>query len=206
MKGESAASYAGADVRHSSRQALELVVERARRLASSPLAKEPLDLDVRWMPPAPPALIGADQLGLDAALRIARQFLQPSEPICFRVLVAKLSEDPDLSAPFRRDLDKLVRELGASLDQPPVMRFKIKGQTPVKGQTPPSYGELLEAFLQGGIDHLDPKRRDILASWLTQPVTALLLRAQLQTALGSLCKSIQKLRGLCERELLRAAS
>jgi hypothetical protein len=189
-------------MRHSSRQALELVVERARRLASSPLAKEPVDLDLRWTPPAPPVLISADQLSLDAGLRIARQFLQPSEPICFSVLLGKLGEDADLSAPFRKDLDKLVRDLRASLDQPPPMRIKIKGQIP----TPPSYGELLEAFLHGSIDHLEPKRRENLAKWLTTPVSALLVRAQLQTALGSLCKTIQRLRSLCERELLRAAS
>jgi hypothetical protein len=199
LKRESASSYAGADVRHSSRQALEAVVDRARRLAGGPLAKEPLNLDVRWAPPAAPALVGADQLALDAALRIARQFLQPGEAISFTALAERLPEDPDLSAPFRRDLDKLVRELAADLDQPPAMRFKIRGQMP------PTYREILEAFLQGGIDHLDPVQRETLASWLTQPVSALLVRAQLQTALGSVCKSIQRLRSICERELLRAA-
>jgi hypothetical protein len=202
LKRESAASYAGPDVRHSSRQALEAVIDRARRLASSPLAKEPLDLDVRWTPPEPPTLIAPDQLGLEAALRIVRQFMQPSESICFQVLREKLSDDPDLSAPFRRDLDKLVRELAVTLDQPPVMRFKIKGQLP----TPPSSRDLLEGLLHGSVEHLDPKRRETLATWLTQPVSALLARAQLQTALGSVCKAIQRLRSLCERELLRAAS
>lgn len=189
-------------MRHSSRQALEQVIDRARRLAGSPLAKEPLELEVRWAPPAPPTLIGPDQLGLDAALRLVRQFLQPSEPICFEVLLEKLPEDPDLSAPFRRDLDKVVRELAVALDQPPAMRFKIKGQMP----TPPSGRDLLEAFLRGSIDHLEPRRREVVASWLTQPVSALLARAQLQTALGTVCKAIQRLRGVCERELLRAAS
>jgi hypothetical protein len=199
LKAAAASGYAAADVRHSSRQALEQVVDRARRLASSPLAKDPLDLDVRWTPPAAPVLVGADQLALDAALRIARQFLQRSEPISFTSLTERLPDDPDLSAPFRRDLERLVRELGANLDQPPAMRFKIRGQTP------PTYREILEAFLQGGIEHLDPIRRETLASWLTQPVSALLVRSQLQTALGFVCKSIQRLRALCERELLRAA-
>jgi hypothetical protein len=178
------------------------VIDRARRLASSPLAKEPLELDVRWMPPAGPTLMAPDQLGLEAALRIVRQFLQPSESIGFQVLREKLSEDPDLSAPFKRDLDKLVRELAVTLDQPPVMRFKIKGKLP----TAPSSRDLLEAFLTGDVEHLDPKRRETLATWLTQPVSALLARAQVQTALGSVHKAIQRLRGLCERELLRAAS
>jgi hypothetical protein len=189
-------------VRHSSRQALEQVIDRARRLASSPLAKEPPEIDVRWAPPAAPVLVGPDQLSLDAAMRIVRQFLQPSEPTCFATLLEKLPDDPDLSAPFRRDLDKVVRELSSTLDQPPTMRFKIKGQLP----TPPTQRDLLDALLQGGLDHLDPKRREKLASWLTQPVSALLVRAQLQTALGSVCKAIQRLRSVCERELLRAAS
>jgi len=199
LKPPSAAGYAPADVRHSSRQALEAVVDRARRLASSPLAKEPLQIDVRWTPPAAPTLASPDQLALDAALRVARQFLQPSELVSFASLTEKLPEDPDLSAPFRRDLDRLVRELAASLDQPPPMRFKVKGQTP------PTYREILEAFLHGSMDHLDPKRRETLASWLTQPVTALLLRSQLTTAISAVYKTIQRLRAVCERELLRAA-
>lgn len=181
---------------------MEQVIDRARRLASSPLAKEPLELDVRWTPPGSPTLSAPDQLGLEAGLRIVRQFLQPSEPICFQVLLEKLSDDHDLSAPFRRDLDKLVRELAVALDQPPVMRFKIKGQLP----TAPSSRDLLEAFLHGGVEHLESKRRETLATWLTQPVSALLARAQLSTALGVVCKAIQRLRGVCERELLRAAS
>jgi hypothetical protein len=192
----------GPVVRHSSRQALEAVIDRARRLASSPLAKEPLELDVRWTPPDGPTLISPDQLGLEAALRIVRQFLQPAEPICFQVLLEKLSDDPDLGAPFRRDLDKLVRELAVTLDQPPVMRFKIKGKLP----TAPSSRDLLEAFLHGSVEQLEPKRRETLATWLTQPVSALLARAQVQTALASVYKAIQRLRSICERELLRAAS
>jgi hypothetical protein len=187
-------------MRHSSRQTLELVVERARRLASSPLAKDPVDLEIRWTPDGAPRVIGGQQHPIEAALRIVRQFLEPAEAISFSALGERFRGDEELSPSFARDLERLVRELAVQLDQAPALRFKIRGQSP-----PTTPREILDAVLHGRLEQLDPARRETLARWLAQPVSALLVRAQLQSALAAVGTAIQRLRGLCERELLRSA-
>ena len=189
-------------MRYSSRQALEGVIEKTARLAGSPLAKlleDGKDLGVRWQPPEPPVLTGPDQQALDAALRIARQLDERSGPESFEAIAERLSEDADLSDQLGRDLARLVRQLRGALDRPPAMRFKVKGQTP------PTHRETLDLFLHRDPDRLDPARRKALSSWIGQPTGILLVRSQLQVALGDLCKAAQQLRSICERELLRAA-
>lgn len=179
---------------------MEQVIERARKLASSPLSKDALEIDVRWTPPEPPRISGADQLNLDAALRGIRQFLRETDPGSLRSIVGQLSADEDLDPGFRKDLARLLRQLDGNLDQPPPMRFKVRGQGA------PTYREILEAILYGSLECVAEKRRAPLESWLAQPVTALLVRSQFQAALASVYSSVQRLRSLCERELLRAAS
>ena len=186
-------------VRYSSRQALEGVIERAGRLAGSPLLKQSAELDLHWSPPDPPRVTAPDQAGIDAAVRIARQFMRPDDPHSFQSLAARLDDDPDISAGFKRELAKLIRQLHAGLDQPPPMRFKVQGEAP------PTYQEILDVFLHGAIERVAQARRDPLVSWLAQPTRRLLVRSQLQSGLADVCKAIQKLQSLSQRELLRAA-
>jgi hypothetical protein len=186
-------------VRYSSRQALELVIERARRLAGSPLGKDAPEFTVRWTPPDSASAVGSDPLSFELALRIARQFLDPAESISFFAFAERVLDDPELSDLLRREFQNLVRELDASLDRPPSLHFKVRGQAP------PPQREILDVFLYGSLQRLAPDRREPIRNWLNQPATALLVRSQLQTSLATLCKAIQQLRGACERELLRAA-
>jgi len=186
-------------MRYSSRQALEQVIDRARKLADSPLAKGTLDFDIRWAPPEPPAVSGADAVKLQAAVRLARQFMQPDDLVCIGTLPDRLADDDDLRPAFKRDLEKVVRRLDTALDQVPAMRVKLKGTTT------PAHRIVLEAFFEGNLDGLESEQQEALRLWLAHPASAMLIRSQIQTGLSALLKSVQEVRRACERELLHAA-
>jgi len=187
-------------MRYSSRQALEQVVDRARRLAESPLAKGTLDFDIRWTPPDPPAVSGADAVKLQAAVRLVRQFTEPEDTVCITTLPERLGDDSDLRPAFKRDLEKIAKRLDTALDQVPAMRVKLKGTTA------PAHRVVLEAFFAGNLEGIAPKQQEALRLWLASPASAMLIRSQIQTGLAALLKSVQELRRACERELLHAAS
>jgi len=186
-------------MRYSSRQALEQIIDRARRLADSPLAKGTLDFDIRWTPPDPPIVSGADAVKLQAAVRLARQFTQAGDAVCIATLPERLEDDADLRPAFKRDLEKVARRLDSALDQVPAMRVKLKGTTT------PAHRVVLEAFFEGNLEGLDPAQQESLRLWLAHPASAMLIRSQIQTGLAALLKAVQELRRACERELLHAA-
>jgi len=174
-------------------------VERATRIASSPLGKSPLDFELVWSPPAPPRLSGADPASLQAALRLVHQFLETDDKVAFPVLAKRLPEDDELSPRFLRDLPKIFRRLESALDQAPAMRAQVRGHKA------PAHRVVLEAFFDASLEGLKPADQQALEVWLSQPASALLIRAQLQSALGAALEAIRQLRKLCERELLDAA-
>jgi len=187
-------------VLYSNRQALEKIVAQATRLGQSSLLKGPFKVEIHWDPPNPPVFRGADQPALDIGMRTARMFLSKGEPLAFDTLRSTLQGDPDISPQCRKDLDRLWKRLDAALGRMPTIRVSAKGQKA------PTQWELLRLFLFGDMDQVEPASRELVRTWLGQPTTAFLLQSQFQTALVTVCEAVLDLKGVCQRELLRAAS
>ena len=184
---------------YSTRTALEGMIERAERLSRNPRLKESDSLEIRWEPPEPPRVSGADQIGVDLTLRVARELLDDDDASSLEAFRRQIAADPDVSDGCKRDCARLGRRLREGPDQPPTIRIRAKGLKP------PTQWDLLQAVLFGDLERIDPNKRDTLRSWLAQPTMALVLRAQVQTALIRVCEALAELKRICDRELQRAA-
>ena len=184
---------------YSNRQALEKIVAQATRLGQSSLLKGPFALAIHWDPPNAPVFRGGDQLALDVGMRTARLFLGKGEPLAFDTLNTTLQGDPDISPQCRKELDRLWKKLDTALGRSNTIRVSVKGQKA------PTQWELLRLFLFGDMDQVEPASRELVRTWLGKPTTAFLLQSQFQTALVTVCEAVIELKGICQRELLRAA-
>lgn len=184
---------------YSTRTALEGMIEKAERLSRTPRLKENDTLEIEWSPPELPELRGPNQLGIDITIRTARDLIDDAAPSSLASFRRQIADDPDVSDACKRDCARLGKRLRDSLDQPP--KIRIRG----RGQSPPTQWDLLQALLFGDLERIDAKKRDTVRAWLGQPTTALVLRAQVQTALIRVCDALVDLKQICDRELQRAA-
>lgn len=117
-----------------------------------------------------------DDEALQAFLTTFRMFYQPRDRISFVKLEANVLNDPGVSSTWKEGFKQLYQDMNQFLDRPSALKISIFGDVPTAR-------EILETFLYGDHIHVNSDKRARWKQWMREPITAALLKAELNMIL-----------------------
>ena len=160
-------------LRESTRETLEMVVEKANLMRSRAywqFFREGREIGLRFgIDPVSDALIDVEFIGpneeaRDALLVTLRLFIQDNERISLKNLAKLSAEDSELSSDWNRSYASIRGEANELLDESLTLAAQQVGMSDLTGR------ELLDTFLYGEIAHMNPDKRRCYRSWNDLPV------------------------------------
>lgn len=186
-----------------SKQALELYIERAKKLETLTLTtyiREKGQIGIETENHEDGTYVAKTQGPTDndiyAFVSIARPFLQ-QKPISFQSM-SSICDDPEVSPDWKTEFSHIRNRLNQYLDE----RFAEGPQEAI-----PTRREIFHTFTYGDILHIDDaKKRKKLKEWESRGFDFLILVTEFNLILVALLNLIMQVAQLCERELHRDTS
>lgn len=180
-----------------SREALELVVDRANRIRRSRLVQSPISIKGQWSVGEGNRVAGVEEDDVDAVLLAIRFFLQDLEPSSLRRLADGPAADPGVSGDWKTKFFELRDSINGILDEPPSLPISFDGEVP-------THRVIFNTFLNGSRAHANnPMARERFKHWTSIPWIGSVLEFQFHCVLFGLCAVAIELGRISEKELER---
>jgi hypothetical protein len=185
-------------MRTETREALKLVVEKARRLYNGHYLQQVnekggtnLSYSYTRQSDGPGGAVTIDYMhpdddATDALALTFRFFIMASEMASFRWLANNALNDPGLSVDWKRGFTQARDDFNAFLDSLSHIRERLVGPVPggspgevqVVSESQLTNREIMDTFFYGGLAHAEPKKRQTLERWKAMPLFFPMMQAQ----------------------------
>lgn len=132
---------------------------------------------------------------IEAATNLFRQFIQKNDTISLRSM-ARLLDDPDISAHWKEEFTKCRAWLNGVLDSG--IPTLINGQSL-------SRRYICDIFINGSIAHAEPPKARVFAEWEAQPWLYSILEGEFIITIAHTFYGLARLADICREELKAAA-
>ena len=182
-----------------SREALELVVEKANRIRRSRLAQSPINMNAQWSATEGNRVAGIEEDDIDAVLLAIRFFVQKREPSSLARLAEGPTNDPGVSEEWKTSFSRLRDSTNEIPDEPPSLPVSFDGEVP-------THRVIFDTFLNGSRAHAnDPKARERFKRWKSLSWIGSVLEFRFHCVLFGQCAVAIELGRISEKELVRSA-
>lgn len=189
-------------MKDNTRQAFELVIEKADKLLSLSFIDIAPTADFDWSNKSGQeelSITGPTSEQVDAFVLTLRFFIQENEHSSFRWLAQNVLTDPGVSEEWKTKFGKLRSDVNKFLDMPPAIRVA----TATSGFL--TYGQILHMFFYGDLAHASghesSKKRERLKEYTSNLATKGLITVQFVQVMYGLGLAISELAAITRHEL-----
>jgi hypothetical protein len=180
------------------RKALQLFIEKSDKLRSLQFLTTFSELSFHWNTTKGEEkleITGPTQEQLDAFVLTFRFFVQDNEHTSLRWLAKHVGDDPDVSGHWKQEFNAVRGELNNILDSwPPI-------QVSIANYMPPTWRDVMEAFIYGDLSHANEKKREIFKSWMRDLPTKGLLTVQFVQIVSAITAGLFHIAEITKKEL-----
>jgi len=186
-------------MRSQTKEALQLFIDKAKRLLSTGYMDsiEALNINWEWVIGEGEKLYysGPDENQIQAFVLTFRYFIQNNEHCSFMWLANNVLDDPGLSQDWKNEFVGIRQVLNDYLDEYPQI------PTTTTAGSPPTRRVIMDVFVYGDLAHATQEKREIFRKWNSIRLIQLFFKTEFIKILGAACGAIIAVKNLSEKEL-----